>query len=258
MKRSVPIAGCIDAWGTPILAEYRPMVTDPGQKSAISNPFLAVPGSSAGLAKGIIGLVLMLLTTLLSFILYSNVTISDFDRYTFDTPDNLPKVRCAIVLGTSKWLGKGRENRYYKNRIIAAHSLYKAGKCTKIIVSGDNRTVSYNEPKSMKEDLVRMGVNEEDIICDYAELRTLDSIIRFKEVFGQSQGIVVSQKFHNSRAIYVARANDIELYGFNAVDVDRYNGLKTKLREIASKFVCFLDVHVLHTGPRHLGPEITI
>lgn len=233
-------------------------MTPPPQKSVTTTPLLSLPGPSAGLVKRTTGLLLMLLTTLLALILYSNVAISDFDRYTFDTPDKLPKVCCAIVLGTSKWLSNGRENRYYKNRIVAAHFLYKAGKCTKIIVSGDNRTDSYNEPRSMKEDLVRMGVKEEDIICDYAGLRTLDSIIRFKEVFGQSQGIVVSQKFHNSRAIYVARANGIELYGFNAVDVDRYNGLKTKLREIASKFVCFLDVHVLHTSPKHLGPEITI
>lgn len=105
---------------------------------------------------------------------------------------------------------------------------------------------------------MQLGVKDDDIICDYAGLRTLDSIIRFKEVFGQEKGIVVSQRFHNSRAIYVGRANGIELYGFNALDVDRYNGLKTKMREIASKFVCFLDVHLLHTRPKHLGPQITI
>lgn len=200
----------------------------------------------------------MLLTTLLGLIIYSNVAISNYGRYTFDIPSEAPKVHCAIVLGTSKMLSNGRENKYYKNRISAAYALYKAGKSAKIIVSGDNRTENYNEPKTMKEDLVRLGVKEEDIICDYAGLRTLDSIIRFKEVFGQQKGIVVSQKFHNSRAIYVARANGIELYGLNAVDVDRYNGLKTKLREIASKFVCFLDVRILHTRPKHLGPQISL
>lgn len=233
-------------------------MTTPEKKSTTSTPLLFFSGPSAGLAKGIVGFMLMLLTTLLALVLYSNVAISNFDRYTFDTPDKLPKVHCAIVLGTSKWLNNGRENKYYRNRIIAAHILYKSSKCAKIIVSGDNRTDSYNEPRSMKEDLVRLGVKENDIICDYAGLRTLDSIIRFKKVFGQSQGIVVSQKFHNSRAIYVAKANGIELYGFNAIDVERYNGLKTKLREIASKFVCFLDVHVLHTSPKHLGPEMAI
>lgn len=212
----------------------------------------------ATLGRGTIGLLIMLLTTLLGLIIYSNVAISNFDRYTFDAVGDVPKVHCAIVLGTSKTLSNGRENRYYKNRITAAYTLYKAGKCSKIIVSGDNRTDYYNEPRSMKEDLVQLGVKDDDIICDYAGLRTLDSIIRFKEVFGQAKGIVVSQRFHNSRAIYVARANGIELYGFNAVDVDRYNGLKTKLREIASKFVCFLDVHILHTRPKHLGPQITI
>lgn len=232
-------------------------MTTPTHNAARPAP-RSFPVPSAGMVKGTMCLLLMLLTSLVGLILYSNMAISNFDRYTFDTPQEVPNVYCAIVLGTSKYLNNGRENKYYTNRIAAAHTLYKTGKCAKIIVSGDNRTNSYNEPRNMKEDLRQLGVNEDDIICDYAGLRTLDSIIRFKEVFGQSKGIVVSQKFHNSRAVYIARANGIELYGFNAVDVDRFNGLKTKLREIASKFVCFLDVHVLHTSPKHLGPQIAI
>ena len=165
---------------------------------------------------------------------------------------------CALVLGTSKWLQDGRENLYYLYRIRAAAEVYHAGKCKKILVSGDNRNNNYNEPLLMREDLLRLGVKEADIVCDFAGLRTLDSVIRFKKVFGQSSGIVISQQFHNSRAIYVARHNGMDLIGYNAADVSRYSGIKTKLRELLSKLFCVLDVHVLNTQPRHLGAPIRI
>ena len=110
----------------------------------------------------------------------------------------------------------------------------------------------------MREDLLKLGVKGEDIICDFAGIRTLDSVIRFKKVFGQESGIVISQRFHNSRAIYVARHNGMDLVGYNAEDVSRYSGIKTKLREVLSKFFCVLDVHVLHTQPRHLGEPIKV
>ena len=149
-------------------------------------------------------------------------------------------------------------NLYYKYRIIAAVKLYKSGLCKKIIVSGDNSTVHYNEPITMQRDLIRMGVKKTDVICDYAGFRTLDSILRFKEVFGQTQGIVVSQKFHNTRAVYIGRAHGIELYGYNAQDVIQHSGFKTRLREFFSKAMCVLDVELLHTEPKFLGDKLRI
>ena len=110
----------------------------------------------------------------------------------------------------------------------------------------------------MRDDLLRLGVKEADIVCDFAGLRTLDSVIRFKKVFGQSSGIVISQQFHNSRAIYVAHHNGMDLIGYNAADVSRYSGIKTKLRELLSKVFCVLDVHILNTQPKHLGDPIRI
>jgi SanA protein len=152
----------------------------------------------------------------------------------------------------------GSRNLYYKYRIEAAVNLYISGKCRKIIVSGDNGTKYYNEPKAMKEDLIRAGVRKGDIICDYAGFRTLDSIIRFKKIFGRQRGIVVSQKFHNERAIYIGRAYGIELYGYNALDVGIGSGLKTRLREVLSRVMCVLDVELLHTRPRFLGKQIKV
>ena len=188
-----------------------------------------------------------------SMIIIPNLMISRYGRYCYDRLDQTPKVYCAILLGTSKYVPGGRKNLYYKYRIEAAKRLYDSGGCEKIIVSGDNETVQYNEPQRMRKDLIEAGVPGENIICDYAGFRTLDSIIRFKKVFGRQRGVVISQKFHNERAIYIARAYGVELYGYNAQDVGIRNGFKTRLREVFSRVMCVLDVELLHTGPRFLG-----
>lgn len=189
---------------------------------------------------------------------WCNVHVSRYGKYTRNNVGKLPEMYCALVLGTSKWLQDGRENLYYLYRIRAAAEVYHAGKCKKILVSGDNHKNNYNEPLLMRDDLLRLGVKEADIVCDFAGLRTLDSVIRFKKVFGQSSGIVISQQFHNSRAIYVAHHNGMDLIGYNAADVSRYSGIKTKLRELLSKVFCVLDVHILNTQPKHLGDPIRI
>ena len=191
-------------------------------------------------------------------IIWTNIIVNKYEKYTFNELKDINHEYCAIVLGTSKYLKNNVENRYYMNRIDAAAKLYNDKKCSKIIVSGDNRKKEYNEPLDMKQDLIKKGVRESDIVCDYAGTRTLDSIVRFKEVFGQTKGIVVSQKFHNNRAIYIARNKGIDLTGFNAEDVHKLRRIKTKTREIISKFFCVLDVKIFHTSPRHLGEKIEI
>ncbi|MCI5161133.1 MAG: hypothetical protein D3917_03725 [Candidatus Electrothrix sp. AX5] len=191
-------------------------------------------------------------------VVISNLLISRYGRYSFDVLNETPPVYCAILLGTSKYLRGGRRNLYYTYRIEAAKRLYKSGGCRKIIVSGDNGTRHYNEPRNMRKDLIKAGVPQEDIISDYAGFRTLDSIIRFKKVFGRQRGVVISQKFHNERAIYIGRAYGIELYGYNAQDIGVRSGLKTRLREVLSRVMCVLDVELLHTGPRFLGKQIKV
>ena len=191
-------------------------------------------------------------------IIYSNYVINSYEQYTFDNINEVPTVYSCILLGTSRKLNDGRDNQYYTHRIQASFDLYSKGKCKKIIVSGDNRTHQYNEPLDMKNDLIAKGIPDADIICDYAGLRTLDSVVRYKEIFGQETGIVVSQKFHNARAIYIARSNGIELFGYNATDVNKFGGFKTRVREILSKFKCMLEVNVLYTKPKHLGEKIKI
>ena len=129
---------------------------------------------------------------------------------------------------------------------------------TSLIVSGDNRTKYYNEPERMRRALVAEGVPDDRIVGDFAGLRTLDSVVRAREIFGVEKVTFVSQRFQNERAAYLAKANGLDFVGYNARDVSGQGGLKTKLREIGARVKMWLDVRVLRTRPRHLGERETL
>jgi SanA protein len=176
----------------------------------------------------------------------------------FDTVDEIPAAPVAVVLGTSARATDGRANLFFLPRMEAAAALFKAGKVKALIVSGDNSTQGYDEPTDMKRVLMQMGVPTEKIICDYAGFRTLDSVVRAMEVFGQQRVIFVSQRFHNVRAIYLARAFGIEAYGMDAKDVPVALSVKTFLREKLACVKAVLDVNVLGTKPKFLGEKVIV
>lgn len=179
-------------------------------------------------------------------------------EYCYDDISSLPDKKLGVVLGTAKYRIAGGINLYYKYRVEAAAALFHSGKVEFLLISGDNAFREYDEPTTFKKDLVKMGVPEERIFLDYAGFRTLDSMVRCKEVFGESDIIVVSQRFHNERAVYIAHHNGMEAVGFNAQDVDHFYGLKTMTREKLARAKTLLDVHVLSTIPRFLGDRIEI
>ncbi|GIV34544.1 MAG: hypothetical protein KatS3mg031_2079 [Chitinophagales bacterium] len=170
----------------------------------------------------------------------------------------LPYNKTGLVLGTSRYLHDGKPNPYFRYRIQAAATLYHSGKISHIIVSGDNSQVSYNEPREMRRELIKLGVPAEVIHLDYAGFRTLDSVVRCREVFGQNQFTVISQKFHNERAIIIARKFNIDAVGFNAQDVDWRKGLKTRAREVLARVKVLLDLYVTQTQPKFLGEKEVI
>lgn len=151
----------------------------------------------------------------------------------------------------------GTKNYFFYNRIAAAETLFKSGKIKFLIISGDNSLSYYNEPEDMKKELVKAGIPDSVIYLDYAGFRTFDSMIRAKEIFGQTKFIVVSQQFHNERAVFIARKYNIEAYGYNAEDVDAYSGFKTKLRELFARVKVFIDVYS-NKKPKFLGEKINI
>lgn len=171
--------------------------------------------------------------------------------------NKIPYNEVGLLLGTSKYIATNRINPYYAYRIEAAVQLLKAKKIKYIVVSGDNSKMNYNEPKMMRADLIKAGVDPEVIFLDYAGFRTFDSIIRLKKVFGQKKATVISQQFHNERAIYIATREDMDVIGFNAKDVSGSGGRMVHLREKLARLKVFLDF-LFQTKPKFLGKKITI
>ena len=178
--------------------------------------------------------------------------------YIYSSITEVPTNKTALVLGTAKYSVSGGINKYFKYRMDAAITLFKAGKIKKIIVSGDNHTKSYDEPNDMREWLIEAGIPDTCIHLDYAGFRTFDSVIRAKEIFGQTKFTIVSQPFHNERAVFLARKNGIEAIGYNAQTVTNSYGLKTRIREKFARVKAILDVYILNTKPKFLGEKVEI
>ena len=136
----------------------------------------------------------------------------------YSSVDSIPRNKVGLLLGTAKYQDKGRQivNPYYQNRIDATVALYMAGKIDFVIVSGDNSTAYYNEPALMKADLIAGGIPGEKIYMDNAGFRTLDSILRCRDIFGEDHITIISQSFHNERALYIANHKNVTAVAFNA------------------------------------------
>jgi len=164
---------------------------------------------------------------------------------------NLPDSSLALVLGTSSRLTNGSPNPFFEDRIREAAKLYRLGKAKHFVLSGDNRTKYYNEPQEMRKALMKAGVPANCITLDYAGLRTLDSIVRCKEIFGQSKIVIVTQPFHCYRAIFISR-----YYGIDAVALETHTEIPKSsvyMREYFARAKAVLDLYVFKTEPRHLG-----
>ena len=201
-----------------------------------------------------IGLVLLgfILIALSHLLIYSNAK-----GKLYSDVESIKKNRVGLVLGTRKTLENGHINLYYKYRVEAAAKLFKAGKIDFILVSGDNSRKSYDEPTDFKEDLIQKGIPSDKIYLDYAGFRTLDSVVRAKEIFGQDALTFISQEFHNERAIFLAERNGIKAIGFNARAVAWRYSKKTMLREYLARVKVFMDL-LVGVQPKYLGERIEI
>jgi SanA protein len=173
-----------------------------------------------------------------------------------DRLDQVEPLEVALILGTSRSY-RGQPNPFYQARIEAAAELYHKGLVRGILASGDNATRYYNEPVAMQKDLVARGVPAEAITLDYAGFRTLDSMVRAKQVFGLDEVLVVSQRFHAARAIFLARQFGLDARGFAAADPAHAGYIKVRAREIFARAAAVLDV-LTGQGPRFLGARETV
>lgn len=200
----------------------------------------------------------MILISPIILVFGSNYLINrNASHKTFLDVSTIDNNKVGLVLGTSKYLTNGRMNLFFKHRIDATVKLYENRKIEFVLVSGDNGNEEYDEPTDFKNTLIERGIPDAKIFLDYAGFRTLDSVIRAKEIFGLEKLTIISQRFHNERAIYIAEINGIDAIGFNAKDIGGRYGLRTHVREYFARAKVFIDI-IFNVKPKFLGEKIEI
>ena len=167
--------------------------------------------------------------------------------------NDIPYRKVGLVLGTIS-IVNGYQNRYYNYRMDAAAQLYFANKVSYLLLSGDNHVSHYNEPESMRRSLIERGVPDSVIYLDCAGFRTFDSMVRAKKVFAQNALTVISQEWHNERALFIAEHYDLDAIAFCAQDYTAGRKIywKNHLREALAKVKVVLDLMV-NKQPHFLG-----
>jgi SanA protein len=180
-----------------------------------------------------------------------------YSGYIPATLDTVPHCDIALVLGTAPTVN-GPLHLYYCSRLRAAAELYKADVIHTILASGDNSRVDYDKPTHMKEDLVSLGVCEDDIVLDYAGFKTLDSMVRGKKVFCVQRRGTASQQYHCSRAVFLARSFGLDAVAYAAPEINHPVHVRNALPEYLARTRAALDVWVILRKPKFLGPQLPI
>lgn len=197
-----------------------------------------------------------LVVTAALFLITSNIWIvTSTKNNVFTEVEKLPGHRVALVLGTSHKLVGGKPNPFFEKRMDTAADLFRTGKINQFLLSGDNRTKFYNEPIEMRKALIARGVPPAAITLDYAGLRTLDSVVRSKEIFGQNQITIITQPFHSYRALFISNFYGIDAVAMVTDEPDPESSLKVRIREYFARAKAVLDLYVLKTAPRFLGDK---
>lgn len=176
--------------------------------------------------------------------------------FIYENVASLPHRQVGVVLGTAKYYRTGVINQYYLYRMQGALNAYNSGKVNYLLLSGDNALQSYNEPMTMRRDLIKAGVDPADIVLDYAGFRTLDSIVRTRKVFDTNDFIIITQRFHCERALFIALQLGIQAQCY-AVPSPK-NMLSVRFREVGARLGALVDLFLLKREPRFLGPLVLI
>ncbi|MHB1921189.1 MAG: SanA/YdcF family protein [Chitinophagaceae bacterium] len=166
-------------------------------------------------------------------------------HFIFSQVDKIQVNPVGLVLGTAKHAPNGGLNHFYQYRMAAAARLYSSGKIHHLLVSGAKYSVQYNEPRDMKESLINRGVPEKLILLDEGGFRTLASMRRCLEVFGQQEVTVISQRFHLERALFIGRKLGMKVVGFCAEDVRGKYWWKMWIREFFARVKCMWELFLL-------------
>jgi len=198
-----------------------------------------------------------LLSALLVFVVATNIwVLASVPPLVYEKPGDVPKLEAALILG-ARVFSDGRMSHMMQDRADAGLELYRAGKVRKIIMSGDHGTKTYDEVNTVKNYLLSQGVAAQDLFLDHAGFDTYDSLYRARDIFGVYSLVVVTQKFHLPRALYIGRSLGLEVYGYPA-DKRQYQGMFwNETREVAARTKAFLDVS-LGAKPKFLGEKIPV
>ncbi len=174
---------------------------------------------------------------------------------TGEKASHLENVDCILILGAGVW--KDKPSPMLKDRLEKGIELYKAGVAPKIIMSGDHGKESYDEVNLMKEYAIEKGVPSEDIFMDHAGFSTYDSIYRARDIFKVKKMIIVTQKFHLYRALYLSNKLGIEAYGVMAEPIKYSGQFYRELREILARDKDFIKA-IVKPKPTYLGESIPV
>ena len=193
-------------------------------------------------------MIIVLLTAVVGFV-YIHQKIHQYDVKIAGAPEQLDttgwaKPRVAIVFGASVY-SNGDLSPTLEERVETAITLYKAGKVDRILVSGDNRHPSYNEPRAMQDYLASHAVAPRDIVVDYAGRSTYDTCLRAKEIFGLGRAVLVTQRFHLSRALYLANGLGLDALGVATDPNPPPPPSYLRVRELAAEIKAFINLRLI-------------
>jgi SanA protein len=185
--------------------------------------------------------------------LINNWVVNNTYSYVYDDWSLLPDNDVGLVLGTSTLTRGGEPNPQFYGRIQAAAQLYRLGKIKHIIVSGANPDSTYNEPRAMRRELIKVGVPAEAVVMDFAGFRTFDSVARAQQVFGLDRITIITQRYHAYRAVFIAKKLGIKVAAYAAPSEEIGSFSRTMVREFIARVKAVLDIYVLRTAPKFLG-----
>jgi len=167
-----------------------------------------------------------------------------------------PQIPAAIVFGAGLW-GDGSPTPVLKDRVATAAELFFEGKVEKLLMSGDNRVVNYNEPAAMRDYALELGVPNEAIVLDYAGRRTYDTCYRARDIFKVKKALLVTQKYHLFRALYICNNLGVQSMGVIADrrDYHQISLLHWKMRELPAAIVTIWEIHITKPIPVLGEPE---
>jgi len=186
------------------------------------------------------------------FIAITNMwVVSSTSDQIYQNIEALPSHKVGLVLGTSYRTKYGDDNPFFISRVKKAADLFNHGRIKTLLLSGANNSQYYNEPKEMKRRLIELGVPDSSIILDESGLRTLDSIVRSKEVFRQNDLIIITQEFHAYRALFIGNFYCMQVDALITDPLNQKHGYGVFIREYLARPMAVIDLYLLKTRPKN-------